>query len=73
MDSYIKYSADSINNVFKLLPDNKARDENNIGKDEDAHKRCKEVADVSRQSIEQALAAQKQAEDAAAKQQELYK
>lgn len=73
IESYIKYSAESINNVFKALPDNKARDENNIGKEEDAHRRCKEVADVSRQSIEDVLKAQKQSEDAAAKQAELLK
>lgn len=73
IDTYIKYSADSINNVFKMLPDNKARDENNIGKEEDAHRRCKEVADVSRQSIDDVLKAQKQTEEDAAKKAELLK
>lgn len=73
IDTYVKYSADSINNVFKLLSDTKAYDENNIGKDEDAKRRCKEVADTSRQSIEQVLEAQRVADEQARKQAEMYK
>lgn len=73
IDSYIRYSSESINNVFKMLPDNKARDENNIGKEEDAHMRCKEVADVSRKSIEDVLEDQRKSEDAAAKRAEMLK
>lgn len=69
--SYVTFSGDSITAVFKSLRDNKTRAENGIGTDDDAHKRCKPIADASRDSIAQVLNAQKKAAEDAAKAAEL--
>lgn len=73
LESYVKFSGDSITNVFKALNDNKTRAENGIGTQDDAHKRCKPIADAARDSISQMLDAQKKADEEAARRNELMR
>lgn len=73
LDSYIKYSGESINNVFRSLTTLKSREESGIGKDEDAHKRCSVIGDGARDSIIKILEEQKAAQEKAAKQAELMR
>lgn len=59
LNTYITYASGSITNQFKALKDNNTRAANGIGTDDDAHRRCKPIADATRDSIEKSLGSSK--------------
>lgn len=66
VNSFMQYSSESISNVYKSYPDNKARADEGFGTDQDALKRCSPIADALRDTVSKALAPQAGADNKSA-------